>query len=624
LQTLQGGEFTTDELVVLYYHVSDIYATGDTYQRASLYGVGGIPDCRFDAVQEVIGAGSTVINTYRPIINSRLAVSSPIEIDVSGTVNAEGTRGTVGGTIDVTFRATEALSRGDLTAQFVVYEDVNFSYPYTVRDMLMAETIAQADLDEIGEEVTFNKTFSGVTNSTNDPLKMHVVVFIEDLTPHEILNSALMPDPYSFEMTASHQADEIDFFGEAEYTVYCTNTGTADDTYTFDFDLDFPGDPFNWVANYCTTDGICYLGATDIFIPAGATETLYVHITDYNGTLVDHGVMSLSATSTANAVEYGKDFIAFCETPAILIVDDDGPMMYETYIQDALTDAGYYPYTFSPYTDGKVDISLMTGFHAAFWTTASRDATTIGSGEEQVMMDYLDGGGNLALMSMNYLSSRASTNTFITDYLHISSWTNDTSGFIMTGVASDPISDGMSLGLLSGPIPASESDSFVTTSDVIFTASGVGNKGLKIREDDHAIVFLAFPFEDVKVDNPDPDNQETLVDRILTWFDMGTGVEEPESDFTKLAIRQNTPNPFNPVTNIAFNVPANAGAVELRVYNVNGQLVRTLVDGEIEAGPHSVVWNGRDEDGRSMATGIYFARLTTAEETDVIKMALLK
>ena len=620
---LQQDELSTDELVVLYYHVSDSYANGDTYQRASYHSVGGIPHTEFDCVQEVIGAGTTVINTFRPIVNSRLGVSSPIEIDVLGTITAEGTRGTVGGTMDVVIRATDTIDLGDLVAQFVVYEDVNIAYPYTVRDMLMAETIAEGTLSAPGDSVVYNKTFSGVTNSTNDPLNMHVVVFVEDQSPREVLNAALMPDPYSFEMVAEIQAAEIDFFGESEFAVYCTNTGTADDTYTFDFALDFPGDPYNWVANYCTTDGICYLGATDIFIAAGATETLYVHTTDYNGSLVDHGVVSLSATSTSNAVSYSKDFITFCETPAVLIVDDDGPMMYETYIQDALTDAGYYPYTFSPYTDGDVDLPLMSGFYATFWTTASRDAMTITASAEDAMMGYLDGGGNLALLSMNYLSSR-STNTFIEDYLNITSWTNDTSGFIMTGVASDYISDGMSLGLLGGPIPYSESDSFVTTSDVIFT-TGSGNKALKVSENGHKIVFLAFPFEDIKVADPDPNNQVTVASKIMQWFGFDeTGVDEPGADFMKLALRQNAPNPFNPVTNIQFSVPANAGAVELSVYNVNGRLVRTLVDAEIEAGPHSVVWNGRDEAGRSVATGVYFARLVTAEETDVIKMALLK
>ena len=71
----------------------------------------------------------------------------------------------------------------------------------------------------------------------------------------------------------------------------------------------------------------------------------------------------------------------------VLIVDDDGPMMYETYIQDALTDAGYYPYTLSPYTDGAPDYAMLSGFYAVFWTTASRDALTIGANEEQALMD---------------------------------------------------------------------------------------------------------------------------------------------------------------------------------------------------------------------------------------------
>lgn len=614
-----------DNLVFLYWHVSDTYQISQGAARASMYGVGGIPDCWFDGVSNVVGAGSTIGTTYGPIVESRLATSSSVEIEVSGTITDAGS-GLVNGTVHVVLRATDTglAGSGSLLAQFVMYEDVNISYPSTVRDMLMSETVASTSLDEVGEEVVFDKTFTNVTNSTNDPLNMHIVVFLEDPSPQQIINAALMPDPYSFELAAEFNAAEIEFFGTVDYPVYLTNTGTADDTYTVDFTTDFPGNPFEWIGQYCTTDGTCYMGPQDFALAAGEVETLYVKIADYAGTYVDKGVLSLTATSAANGVVNGDEFIAFCETPAILIVDDDGPMMYESYIQDALTDAGYFPYTLSPYTDGAPDAAMLSGFYAVFWTTASRDALTITANEEQALMDYLDGGGNLALLSMNYLSSRTGTNTFITDYLHISAWTNDTSGFIMTGVAADMISDGMSLGLLGGPIPYSESDSFETTSDVIFT-TGSGNKALKVSENGHKIVFLAFPFEDVKVADPDPNNQRTLVSRIMAWFDFDeTGVEEPETDFTKLALQQNTPNPFNPVTSIHFNIPSHADAVELRVYNVNGQLVRTLVDGEIEAGPHTVVWNGRDDAGRSVATGVYFARLTTAEETDVIKMALLK
>lgn len=73
-------------------------------------------------------------------------------------------------------------------------------------------------------------------------------------------------------------------------------------------------------------------------------------------------------------------------------------------------------------------------------------------------------------------------------------------------------------------------------------------------------------------------------------------------------LEQNYPNPFNPSTTIAFAVPK-AGDLKLAIYNLRGQLVRTLHNGPIAAGNHKVVWDGTDADGAKVASGIYMYRL---------------
>ncbi len=91
----------------------------------------------------------------------------------------------------------------------------------------------------------------------------------------------------------------------------------------------------------------------------------------------------------------------------------------------------------------------------------------------------------------------------------------------------------------------------------------------------------------------------------------------------EFGLGQNVPNPFNPATEIAYEIPA-AGRVTLEVYDVAGRLVRTLVDADQSAGPHSAVWDGRDGEGRSMATGVYFYRLQSEGLEVTHKMLLLK
>jgi flagellar hook assembly protein FlgD len=83
------------------------------------------------------------------------------------------------------------------------------------------------------------------------------------------------------------------------------------------------------------------------------------------------------------------------------------------------------------------------------------------------------------------------------------------------------------------------------------------------------------------------------------------------------------PNPFNPVTTIYYELPA-AQHVRMQIYDVTGRLVRTLVDEAIAAGPHTVVWQGRDDHGARVASGVYFVAYRTQEKTLREKLTLVK
>ncbi|HRQ68460.1 MAG TPA: FlgD immunoglobulin-like domain containing protein, partial [Candidatus Syntrophosphaera sp.] len=88
-------------------------------------------------------------------------------------------------------------------------------------------------------------------------------------------------------------------------------------------------------------------------------------------------------------------------------------------------------------------------------------------------------------------------------------------------------------------------------------------------------------------------------------------------------LSQNYPNPFNPETTISFSLPS-SGAANLAVYNLKGQKVKSLVSQILTAGDHSVVWDGRDEQGLPVASGIYFNRLCFSGQTLQKKMVLAK
>ncbi|MFH1891147.1 MAG: T9SS type A sorting domain-containing protein [Candidatus Zixiibacteriota bacterium] len=89
------------------------------------------------------------------------------------------------------------------------------------------------------------------------------------------------------------------------------------------------------------------------------------------------------------------------------------------------------------------------------------------------------------------------------------------------------------------------------------------------------------------------------------------------------SLAQNYPNPFNPTTVISYNLPS-ASHVRLSVYNLLGQNVRTLVDGESTAGAHREIWDATDDGGNPVASGVYFYRLETTDFTQTKKMLLAK
>ena len=98
---------------------------------------------------------------------------------------------------------------------------------------------------------------------------------------------------------------------------------------------------------------------------------------------------------------------------------------------------------------------------------------------------------------------------------------------------------------------------------------------------------------------------------------------ETTFDPTSFQLLQNFPNPFNPTTTIRYGIPEDSN-VSLVIYDVRGQVVQTVASEQQSAGWYDFVWNGQTADGKTISTGIYFARLVAGEYSQVIKMLYLK
>jgi hypothetical protein len=153
--------------------------------------------------------------------------------------------------------------------------------------------------------------------------------------------------------------------------------------------------------------------------------------------------------------------------------------------------------------------------------------------------------------------------------------------------------------------------------------AGVVNPGemveVEVSFDATGLVFGDY-YADLTFNSNDADMAQQVIPVILTVTDDATPVE-----VAPLAFRFEgaAPNPFNPATTMRFNLPV-AGHAELKLFDVQGRVVRTLIDGHRAAGQNEVRWDGRDQSGRQVASGTYYARLVAADQSSVKSLVLVK
>jgi flagellar hook assembly protein FlgD len=102
-----------------------------------------------------------------------------------------------------------------------------------------------------------------------------------------------------------------------------------------------------------------------------------------------------------------------------------------------------------------------------------------------------------------------------------------------------------------------------------------------------------------------------------------TNIKSLNNNIPQNFLLQNYPNPFNCETTIEYGT-SKSGKVRISIVNEIGQQVMTLFDRETQPGNHSIIWNGTDQYGLTVPSGIYFCRIITAHQNKIIKMMLLK
>ncbi len=338
------------------------------------------------------------------------------------------------------------------------------------------------------------------------------------------------------------------------------------------------------------------------------------------GDLVEYRIRAEDAASPANVTyepDSGYHSFDIVDAIPVLIVELDGNNTSGAALMTALDAEGVsYDYTASWPDD-------MTGYQAVFVLLGVYSQNySLSTTQANELVAYLSGGGQ-AYMEGGDCWAYDSARSVYNGHFGISG-DADGSGDLSTvnGIAGT-MTDGMSFSYTGG-------NSYIdhispTGGAVLIFRNPSDSQGCGVANDETSYRTIGCSFEfGGLVDGSSPSTKADLMAEILGFFELiDTAVEDDPVAALSFRLEQNRPNPFNPTTAIAFELPS-PGRAELAVYNAAGRRVATLASGVLDAGRHTAIWNGRNEAGDAVASGVYFFRLTAGDETTTRKAVLLK
>ena len=285
--------------------------------------------------------------------------------------------------------------------------------------------------------------------------------------------------------------------------------------------------------------------------------------------------------------------------------------------------------------------SLFDSFDPAlitFWVAGGPTSSNLSNDERTLMINQFEAGNRVILAGNNIAQYSDTADVLLAQYFGVRFVTN-TNANGLKGFTNDYIGHGLNFSLL-----ATGKDYVRLTTNALGTKyarsfhHGTGTADtirIAAVRGEHSVKKWKSVFYAIGLDLLTEANLDTLLNRTIKFCadtNFVTKVEDVYSVSTlpvKYYLHQNYPNPFNPNTIIKFDLPARS-QVEVSIYDVNGKLVKKLINDQKEAGYHSVKWNGTDAYGRKVSSGIYFYRISAknlrngSEFIQTKKMVLLK
>lgn len=635
------SSYDHDEIVKVSYHVgwpgagSYFYHPNPTPVDAvvAFYSVSGVPSMWFDAVSPDFGGATTydeVMAIFRARVDSRLEAGSPIDINLDFS----------GGAIDITIDVEEALTGSHVVRFYITEDDLRYTAPNGLTNFSQVFREAYpnyggtaVDLSSVGSvDVNVPYTIDGSWNAA----KLNAIVFVQNTVTQDIINSqkATIPAPDFFftltpeavSYTGMYDEDLILLEGDL------CNVGSEDDTY----DIHITGDyTEGWLISWCSGDLCLPETATgEVHLVTGACEHLSVDVSPMG--IVGEGTFSMIVQSRGSGVADTMTF--FLRTLAggadVLLVADEADFggadvdnsPYYTRVLDAL---GVH-YDIYDRDDGPIDYAYFSSFRSVIWYTGATYVDILDDDDQILVERYLTEGGRLLMSSSDLawdlVANRDATAWYETHFHNRfnPSTDDEASSNSFSGIV-EPY-----MGISDDLVALSESN-FSRYHDIMHPihpavailaydgTSPVEHAGIIWEGGATKLAYLGFGMEYMSSDV----QRQNLMQLLLLDFlleDVKESIVQVPQDF---AIVGNYPNPFNPATEIEYRID-NPGYANLQVVDALGRHVTTLVDEHKEAGVHVVRWNGINDYGRSMPSGLYLMKLTVGNETATKSLLLAK
>jgi subtilisin family serine protease len=317
----------------------------------------------------------------------------------------------------------------------------------------------------------------------------------------------------------------------------------------------------------------------------------------------------------------------------ILIVNDDEPtssskINYFTVALDSLQKS-YDIWDVQAQGTPRINES---NYFTIIWYTGEAVQNVLTITEQSFLENYLDNGGRLFLTGQNVafdLVEQQNGLSFFANYLHASYIQNSSNDYSLQGLMGDPIgADEIFIISGSGGANNQNSPDVVTAVSpaqpaILYETANHTNQAALYYSGIYRLVYFAFGWEGIN--DQGPAKRVAVMQRVLTWLDQVTGIED-EGDLPisyRITMYPNYPNPFNPQTTIRFELPVTED-VKISVYNNLGQVVRNLLSKKLTPGEYRVQWDGKNNFGEACSSGIYYLQLRASESILTQKMVLLR